>query len=72
IRKLTQEAIREAIKELPEKYAVSIELYFFYSISYQEISEITNIPLNTVKSNIFRAKRILKNKLEDFYEKGKQ
>ena len=72
IRKLTQEAIREAIKELPEKYIVSIELYFFYSISYQEISEITDIPLNTVKSNIFRAKKILKNKLEDFYEKGKQ
>ncbi|MCI6180156.1 MAG: RNA polymerase subunit sigma-24, partial [Treponema porcinum] len=39
-------------------------------IPYQEISEITEIPVNTIKSHIFRAKKLLKEKLEDFY--GKQ
>lgn len=69
IRKLTKDAIREAISELPEKYKVCVEMYFCYDISYQEISEITDFPLNTIKSHIFRAKKILKDKLEGFYER---
>lgn len=69
IRKLTQDAIREAISELPEKYATCVEMYFYYDIPYQEISEITEFPVNTIKSHIFRAKKILKEKLEDYYGK---
>ena len=69
IRKLTQAAIREAISELPEKYEVCIEMYFYYDIPYQEISEITDFPVNTIKSHIFRAKKILKSKLEKYYGK---
>ena len=49
IKKLTGEAVRQAIAELPEKYAVCIEMYFFYDIPYQEISEITEFPVNTIK-----------------------
>ncbi|MCR5494666.1 MAG: sigma-70 family RNA polymerase sigma factor [Treponema sp.] len=69
ILKITKEAVREAIKELPPKYAVCIEMYFSYNISYQEISEITDFPVNTIKSHVFRAKKILKTKLEALYEK---
>lgn len=61
---LARRAIRNAIKELPEKYSVCIEMYFFYDISYRDISEITEFPINTVKSYIFRAKKMLKEKLE--------
>ena len=39
-------------------------MYFFYDISYRDISEITEFPINTVKSYIFRAKKMLKEKLE--------
>lgn len=63
IRRATIESVREAIKELPEKYAICLELYFFYDISYNEISIITDFPVNTIKSNIFRAKSILRDKL---------
>lgn len=69
IRLLTQQAIREAVAELPEKYATCVEMYFYYDIPYQEISEITDFPVNTIKSHIFRAKKLLKDKLEDFYGK---
>lgn len=69
IRQVTQEAIQQAIKELPEKYAICIDMYFSYDISYQEISEITDFPVNTIKSHIFRAKKILRDKLEGFYGK---
>lgn len=63
LRRLTKDAVREAVKELDEKYRVCIDLYFFYGNSYAEISEITSLPGNTVKSHIFRAKKILRDKL---------
>ncbi len=67
IRKLTQEAVREAVNELEEKYAICLDLYFFHDIQYSDISEITGFPENTIKSHIFRAKKILKEKLKEFY-----
>ncbi len=66
LRELTAEAIRDALKELPKKYASCLDLYFFYDFSHSEISVITGLPVNTIKSNIFRAKKQLKEKLEDF------
>ena len=68
IRKMTVLAVREAVKDLPEKFAVCIELYFFYDNSHAEISEITGLPINTIKSHIFRAKKILREKLRSYYE----
>lgn len=65
IRKVTGQAIREAIKELPEQYAICLDMYFFYDVPYAEISSITGLPVNTIKSHIFRAKKILKEKLEE-------
>ncbi|MDR2842810.1 MAG: sigma-70 family RNA polymerase sigma factor [Spirochaetaceae bacterium] len=59
-------AVREAVKELPDKYRICIDLFFFYDRSYCEIEEITGIPVNTVKSNVFRAKKILREKLSSF------
>lgn len=63
IKKITCEAIREAIKELPAEYAVCLDLFFFYDVSHAEISRITGFPINTIKSHIFRAKKVLRDKL---------
>ena len=63
-----QEARRtvvEAIRELPAKYADCIGLYFFFDLSYQEISDVTRNPLNTVRSHIRRAKLMLARRLSD-------
>ncbi|MDR2521168.1 MAG: sigma-70 family RNA polymerase sigma factor [Spirochaetaceae bacterium] len=68
IKAVTRQAIREAVAELPEKYRVCIDLYFFYDRSYQEIEVITGFPVNTIKSHVFRAKKILKEKLLNFVE----
>lgn len=67
IKKVLKIAIKQAILELPEKYAICIDMYFSYDIPYSEISEITGLPLNTIKSHIFRAKKILKEKLEELH-----
>jgi RNA polymerase sigma-70 factor (ECF subfamily) len=51
------------VAELPEKYRVCVDLYFFYDRSVREIGEITGFPENTVKSHVYRAKKILREKL---------
>lgn len=63
IKALTKEAINEAVQDLPENYAVCIKMFFYLDMNQDDISEMTGIPLNTVKSNIFRAKKILSEKL---------
>ncbi|HZK19694.1 MAG TPA: sigma-70 family RNA polymerase sigma factor [Treponemataceae bacterium] len=64
LRTLTAATVREAIATLPENYGICIDMYFFYDFAYNEISVITGLPINTIKSNVFRAKKILKEKLE--------
>ncbi|MCL2809212.1 MAG: sigma-70 family RNA polymerase sigma factor [Treponema sp.] len=65
LRNAAGEAVRSAIKELPERFRICVDLFFFYDRSYQEIEVITGIPVNTIKSHVFRAKIILREKLQD-------
>ena len=65
-RNLARDAVLEAIMELPERFRVCVDLFFFYDRSYQEIQVITGYPVNTIKSHVFRAKKILREKLEGF------
>jgi RNA polymerase sigma-70 factor (ECF subfamily) len=64
IRKAAKEAVLASLKELPERYRVCIDMFFFYDRSYQEIEAVTGFPVNTVKSHVFRAKRLLREKLK--------
>jgi RNA polymerase sigma-70 factor (ECF subfamily) len=63
LKNIIKEAVQTAIRELPEKYRVCIDLSFFYELTYEEIARITAFPVNTIKSHILRAKRILREKL---------
>lgn len=64
LRAETVRAIRKAVAELPEKYAICLELFFGDGMRYEEISEVTGFPVNTIKSHVFRAKRELRTALE--------
>ena len=57
--------IQKAIDNLPEKYRITIILRHKEERSYEEISQILNIPIGTVKARIFRAREILKKKLQE-------
>ncbi|PIE97410.1 MAG: RNA polymerase subunit sigma-24 [Treponema sp.] len=65
LEKYVYNAVKEAVKNLPEKYRVCIDLYFFYDMPYADIENVTGIPVNTIKSHIFRAKKILKASLDE-------
>jgi RNA polymerase sigma-70 factor (ECF subfamily) len=64
LRNAARDAIKAAITELPERFRLCIDLFFFYDRSYNEIEVITGIPVNTIKSHVFRAKGLLREKLE--------
>lgn len=49
---------------LPENYKEMIILYFYTGFSYQEIADILNMSLSNVKTSMFRAKKMLREKIE--------
>lgn len=57
--------ISQAIDSLPEKYKMVIKMRHMEEKSYQEISEILDLPLGTVKAHIFRARELLYKYLKD-------
>ena len=57
--------IDRAIDSLPKKYKIAIVMRHKEEKSYEEISEILDIPLGTVKARIFRGREKLKKYLKD-------
>ena len=51
--------MRSLLSKLNEKYRLMIELRYFEELSYEEIAIELNIPLGTVKAQLFRAKEML-------------
>ena len=57
--------IRKAVLSLSPNFRAVIELQHFQGLSYEEISETLDRPISSVKSDLFRARRILGQKLKD-------
>ena len=56
--------MRALIGQLSTKYRQMIEMRFYQELSYDEIATELNIPLGTVKAQLFRAKEMLHNQLK--------
>ena len=56
--------VRQLVKALSSKYRVMIELRYYDELSYEEIATELNLPLGTVKAQLFRAKEILYHQLK--------
>jgi len=56
--------IHHHIKTLPLHYRTVLTLYHLEEMNYKEIMEVTGLPEGTVKNYLFRARKILKKKLE--------
>jgi len=57
------------IQELPDRYKLVFNLYVLDGYSHQEIAAMLNITTGTTKSNLARARIILKEKIETFRAK---
>ena len=64
--------LQDAIRNLPEKYRIVIEMRHTYELEYADIAEKLGLPLGTVKAHLFRARALLlkrlKGKIERFEE----
>ncbi|PTX55192.1 RNA polymerase ECF family sigma subunit [Melghirimyces profundicolus] len=57
------EQVKDEIRDLPEIYRRVVVLRHFRGYSYSEISEALDIPEGTVKTQLFRARKMLKERL---------
>lgn len=69
IRKQKIEIIRVLVDSLKPKYKEMIELFYFQEMSHEEISQRLNLPIGTIKAQLFRARDLLYNALKERKEK---
>ncbi len=60
-----QEHLREALGELPEPCRSVVLLREVQGFKYEEIAECLRMPLNTVKTHLFRGRRMLRSTLKE-------
>jgi len=63
-----QEIVRREIEKIPSYYRTVLVLYDIEGFSYEEICQILQKPLGTVKSRLNRARQLLKQRLEKYRE----
>ncbi|WP_267188533.1 sigma-70 family RNA polymerase sigma factor, partial [Pseudomonas aeruginosa] len=61
VRKETEEQLVTVIQELPFKFRVVIVYRFYHDYTYEEIAELLQIPIGTVRSRIHRALEKIRN-----------
>ncbi len=69
IKKEKIELMREVVARLKPHYRKLIELRYFKEFSYEEISNELNLPLGTVKAQLYRAREFISNILKNLPEK---
>ena len=57
--------MRELVSKLKPRYRILVEKRYFEELTYEEISEELDLPLGTVKAQLFRARDFLANMMEN-------
>jgi RNA polymerase sigma factor (sigma-70 family) len=65
----TRRMLEKALDSLSPMYKTAITLYHYHDLSYEEIALITSLPVGTVKSHLYRARKNLKDYLLKSYKK---
>lgn len=58
------EVVRRCVQQLPERYASIVTLYYLNEMPYEEIADIMEIPMGTLKTWMFRARKELRKIVE--------
>jgi RNA polymerase sigma-70 factor (ECF subfamily) len=61
-----QVLVREHLSMLPAKYRIVLVLRHLQELTYEEMAEILTMPIGTIKTHLFRARNLLKERLESF------
>jgi RNA polymerase sigma factor (sigma-70 family) len=65
LQKEERQTVQQLLSELPDKYRLIIYLYHYKQLSYQEISDVTQLPLKTIETRLYRGKSLLKQKWQE-------
>jgi RNA polymerase sigma-70 factor (ECF subfamily) len=65
-----QQAMREAVLELPEQMRKCLTLRVYHELSYKEIAVVMKLKVNTVKAHLFQARSKLQQKLAGYSLEG--
>ncbi len=57
--------LKMALDRLPLKYRQLVELRYFDELSYEEVAEKTQLPLGTIKAQLFRARELLQEEMKN-------
>lgn len=66
-----QTAVREHLSNLPAKYRIVLVLRHLQEMTYEEMAEILTVPIGTIKTHLFRARNLLKERLEALEQEWK-
>jgi len=58
------EFVKTSMESLPEKYQSILSLFYFQELSHEEIAGVTQLPIGTIKTHLFRARNLLQQKLQ--------
>ena len=64
--KIFDDDVRRAVENLPEDFRLVVILSFLEDFSYQEIADIMDLQLGTVKSRLHRGRKLLQKELWDY------
>ena len=63
---IVDDEVLRAIDKLPEQFREAVVLSDVEGMSYEEIARILEVPIGTVKSRLFRARKLLQAKLYEY------
>lgn len=58
-----QEAVRQAVRSLPENHREVVTMYYLEDMGISEVAKVLGVPKNTVLSRLARARETLRRKL---------
>jgi RNA polymerase sigma-70 factor (ECF subfamily) len=67
--KLVEDDVKSAMESLPEDFRTAIILSDIEGLSYQDIADVLQCPIGTVRSRISRGRKFLQKRLYDFAKK---
>lgn len=69
LKKQRKEYLGKAVERLPAKYKRLVQLRYFQELSYDEVAKELELPLGTVKAQLFRARELLSQELKHMQSK---
>ena len=56
--------MRDAVAALPERYRMPVLLHYMEGLKVSETASVLGVPAGTIKSRLYKAKRLLEKELE--------